>query len=274
MITTAEAYGLHFSVPARDQAVGASLRNHGEFARPEVDFLLACATAPSGSFVDVGANLGAIALPFAARRPAWRVLGIEPHPGLHDLLQGNAAQNGLANVTTRRAAVGEHPARVQYPSPSLIHEANYGDLGFHNAADIIRTPTDMVALDDVAPPDTRLVKIDVQGFEPQVLRGAQRLLEEIRPAWFIEASADVAESSAVVRLLLAARYDVFWFYSPFVTALPFRGGRPAKAEIGDANFVALPAGGNTPWPLTRVASPEERRPGNAGAYPYLAMYGY
>lgn len=274
MLAIAEAYGLSFQVPAGDVAVGASLVAHGEFARPEVDFLIATAGEEIGAFVDVGANLGAIALPFAAQRPRWSVLAIEPHPGLFNLLQGSAARNQLDNVASLRAAVGSRSEMVAYPSPSLSHRGNYGDLGFHVPAESIRAPTPMVRLDDVSTSPIKLVKVDVQGFEPEVLWGASRLLEQDRPVWFVEASADPSISAEVVRKLQSAGYDLFWFYSPFVTASPLRGGPPATPLLGDANFVAVPRGGEPVWPLPKVAAPDARRPGHSSAYPYLARYGY
>jgi FkbM family methyltransferase len=274
MYATAEAYGLVFTVPANDTAVGASLVHHGEFAKPELDFLLATASGAGGAFLDVGANIGSISLPFAAKRPDWRVLAIEPHPGLHDLLRRTATQNALTNVSTLRAAAGEESTMVSFPCPSLEHAMNYGDLGFHNAAAIPRAPTQMVALDDVFDAQIRIVKIDVQGYEAQVLKGAKRLLELARPVWFIEAASDLELSAKVVRALRAAGYDVFWFYSPFVTATPNRGGPPATPGTGDPNFVAIPQGQDPVWPLPRVGADDERRPGDVAAYPYLSRYGY
>lgn len=274
MFVTTEAYGLVFSVPANDTAVGASLVRHGEFAKPELDFLLAAAAEGGGAFLDVGANVGAIALPFAAQRRDWRVLTLEPHPGLYDLLRRTAMQNGLTNVATLRAAAGAQSEMVSFPCPSLEHAINYGDLGFHNAEEIPRTPTQMVALDDLDDPQIRLVKIDAQGYEPHVLKGASRLLEQVRPVWFIEAATDLQVSAEVVRTLRAAAYDVFWFYSPFVTGRPNRGGPPAEPGLGDANFVAVPQGCDPVWTLPRVGDPAEPRPGEASAYPYLANYGY
>ena len=76
MLDSTITYGLTFLVPARDRAIGNSLRFYGEFAKPEIDFLVACA-GDSGTLIDVGANLGAITLPFANQRAKWRVIGIE-----------------------------------------------------------------------------------------------------------------------------------------------------------------------------------------------------
>src|SRR4051812_46304360 len=99
MLEVAEAYGLSFFYPRGDHAVGASLRDHGEFARPESDLICDyLAAAAPGTFIDVGANIGAIALPVAARHPAWRVLALEAHRGLAGVLAANAYGARLFNV--------------------------------------------------------------------------------------------------------------------------------------------------------------------------------
>jgi tRNA G46 methylase TrmB len=101
---TAEAYGLTFRFPALDTAVGASLRDHGEFARPEIDFISA---ACAGDLIDVGANIGAICLPFARDNPSSQVVAIEAHPGVAALLRWNVTANDLTNVTVLDAVAGE-----------------------------------------------------------------------------------------------------------------------------------------------------------------------
>lgn len=63
---TTEAYGLEFEVPVSDIGVGLCPREYGEFARPELDFITASC---GGDLLDVGANVGAICLPFASARP-------------------------------------------------------------------------------------------------------------------------------------------------------------------------------------------------------------
>ncbi|MDZ4372782.1 MAG: FkbM family methyltransferase [Phenylobacterium sp.] len=271
-LDVAHAYDLQFQFPAGDTAVGASLRDFGEFARVILDFLLDHADG-AGALLDVGANIGAVGLPFAAQRPEWRVLGIEAHPGLADILNANAAANGLANVSLMRAAAGAAAGRADFPAPALDGQRNYGDIGFATVAD--QTVSIRVfPLDDLAPDNTRLVKIDVEGYEPQVLAGARALIAARQAIWLVEASIQHPEATAdTIRTFRDAGYQVFWFYAPFVT--PSNGrGKPANPSLGDSNIVALPPGVPNRWSLTPVADPAERRPSDIGAYPYLRRYGY
>src|SRR5687767_2879191 len=95
---TAEAYGLTFLYPASDTALGPVLARYGEFARPQRDFLLNQAGAAPATFVDLGANIGAISVPFAKHRPDWRVIAVEAHGGLAGLLAANALNNGCSRL--------------------------------------------------------------------------------------------------------------------------------------------------------------------------------
>ena len=272
MLDTTLAYGLSFLFPARDNAVGACLRNHGEFARVELDFFTDHA-AGQGTLIDVGANIGAIALPFARARPDWRVLAIEAHRGLHGLLAANALNNRLFNVEVFHAAAGAEPGLPDFPATPLSDEMNFGTLGFGRTATVTEHVR-MLTLDEIAPADTRLVKIDVEGYEPEVLRGARDLLGRRSAIWLAEASIQNPEPSAqTIRTLMEAGYAVHWLFAPFATPASAKA-RPATPGRGDANVVALPPGVPNRWNLPLISDPSERRPSGADAYPYLARYGF
>lgn len=272
MLDSASAYGLTFLFPRADNAVGASLRDHGEFARCEVEFLVESAEG-AGTLIDVGANIGAIGLPFAKARPDWRVLAIEAHRGLSGVLAANTLNNRLYNVDVVHAAAGAAPAIVAFPATPLTAKTNFGMIGFHDR-EAPMEQVRMLTLDEVAPPDTRLVKIDVEGFEPEVLKGAARLLQARTAIWLVEATVQNPASAAeVIRTFQGAGYGVHWFYAPFATPSAASGG-PVDKLRGDANVVALPPAVANRWNLTPVGAPTDQRPNNASAYPYLVRYGY
>ena len=57
---------------------------------------------------------------------------------------------------------------------------NFGELRFTTTSEV-KEPVLMLPLDELAPSDTRLIKVDVEGFEPEVLKGAQAFLRAARP---------------------------------------------------------------------------------------------
>ncbi|MBW8813801.1 MAG: FkbM family methyltransferase [Caulobacterales bacterium] len=272
MLDCTLAYGLSFLFPAGDSAVGASLKNHGEFSRVELDFLLDHAdAADSATFIDVGANIGSIALPFAKARPSWQVFAIEAHRGLAGLLAANTHQNLLSNVEVFNAAAGPERVLADFPTISFSIPGNFGQLRFGTtgATEAVR----MLTLDEVAPPDTRIIKVDVEGFEPEVLKGSSGLLEREEAIWLLEASIHrPTQTAEVIRTFQLLGYNAFWFYVPFVTPVAPKGP-PIDASKGDSNIVVLPRHIGNKWNLTPVQSPDEQRPPDISSYLYLNRYG-
>lgn len=274
MLSKTEAYGLNFVYPASDKVVGPYLLQHGEFSRVLLDFLLKTASLfePS-TFIDVGANLGTISLPFAKSLPNWKVVSIEAHGGLAGLLHTNTLANRLYNVEVIHAAAGPNREIVNFPATALTAEMNFGTISIGDVS-VPTIATVMLTLDDVAPANTRLIKIDVEDFEPQVMQGAQRLLNAQETFWVVETAINFPETSRkTVGIFLDAGYDVYWFFVPFATPNSPKKA-PVNSGIGDANIVALPKGSPNIWNLTKVNAATDPRPSNTSQYPYLATYGY
>ncbi len=273
MLDRTIAYGLDFTFPAKDSAIGANLAMFGEFARPISDFLIDHAQTKTGVLIDAGANIGSISLPFAAARRGWQVIAIEAHRGLAALLSTNAVNNRLMNVDVVQAAVGAEQHVVGFPSVRLGAERNFGTLSLRST-DHPTTPTLMTTLDELAPDGAQLVKIDVEGYDAETLIGAPNLLHKVRPIWLVEAARNQYPETAraVIQTLLEADYQVHWFFAPWTSGHKLKGRRSGEPGKGDPNVVALPRGVENRWNLPPVKNADEPHPGTIDAYPYLARY--
>jgi FkbM family methyltransferase len=122
-----------------------------------------------GLFVDVGANVGTYTL-WAAELGA-EVIALEPAEDTFDLLEENIALNGY-RVTAVRAAAGNHCGTARFTSGL--------DAGNSLAPDGPEV-TDLVTIDALIG-DRRVtgMKVDVEGFEIDVLLGAARALADHR----------------------------------------------------------------------------------------------
>jgi FkbM family methyltransferase len=134
-----------------------------------------------GTFLDIGANVGFFTVRAAKRLgQQGRVLALEPHPTRFDLLKGNIALNELVNVTALPYAAGSANGRATIfepdhsfgPHPLDISCAAPGD----KAIEVDMRTIDTI-LDTIGAPPLSLVKMDVEGFEPQVIGGMLRTLE-------------------------------------------------------------------------------------------------
>lgn len=270
------AYGLDFLFPIRDRVIGASLRRFGEFAKPEIDIISEIlAASPGGTYVDVGANIGSIALPVASIHPRTTVLCVEANRLVAQILAANALANRLSNVGVIHAAAGSQPGLAAFPVPPLDLDLNFGAIGFEaGGASLPRENVRVCTLDEIAPPrETRMVKIDVEGFEREVLAGGQRTFREDRPAWIFETKHD-HRSADLIQTFLDADYDLFWLFAPFVTRQAHKEMMASPNLSGDTNVLALPSGCRPPFEMTQVRSAADRRPSSLEGYPYLSRYGY
>jgi FkbM family methyltransferase len=267
---TTEAYGLSFMYPRGDAVIGQALERFGEFAKPEVDLLSAYMTAlPHGTFLDVGANIGSIALPLAQNHPQWRVTAYEAHRGLAGLLVANALNNNLTNVEAHHAAVGPAIGVVAFPTPPLSAAMNFGSIGF--GSDAPPEPVRMCTLDSVAPADTRLIKLDVEGAEGGVLMGSATLLTT-NAIWLFEAKKGSEKTPALLNRFISAGFRLHWFYAPFVT--PNSAKAQNRHGTGDYNCLALPPGVPDLWQLPAITSAQDIPPSTTADFAYLSRYGF
>lgn len=134
---------------------------------------------PGSVFVDAGANVGAYTLPVARLvGPTGRVIAFEAHPVTWRYLARNVAANGLSNVVELNIALGEAPGRIAV----VFLAANPGETHVATKAEQ-ETKVEEV---EMLPVDAALaaqglgvvdyLKIDVEGFELPVLRGAARTI--------------------------------------------------------------------------------------------------
>jgi FkbM family methyltransferase len=133
------------------------------------------------TFIDVGANKGDFAL-FAARRvgPSGHVVAVEPAPENCRWLRRSVARNRQTNVTVVECAASEREGSA------VLHLAPISGwhslLPFANARGTVVVPTRTVdqMVGDCGLRGVDVVKIDVEGAEALVLRGAERTLEDNR----------------------------------------------------------------------------------------------
>ncbi len=138
---------------------------------------------------DIGANAGQYAL--LARRQGYRgaIVSFEPVPAAHEMLARNAESDPLWTVHPRCALGAERGvaeiniAGNSYSSSLLPMLSAHSDAAPESAY-VDRVATDVCTLDEVFPryrssSERVLVKIDTQGFEAEVLRGARDSLCDV-----------------------------------------------------------------------------------------------
>jgi FkbM family methyltransferase len=140
---------------------------------PDIWRFVAARLRPGMVFVDAGANIGAYTLPAAKLvAPGGRVIAFEAHPLTFGLLKGNVEANGIANATVVNEALGEEPGRLRLSFTTANPGETHIAAGDETGAEVPVTPLD-AALEARGVGAVDYLKIDVEGFELPVLRGAR-----------------------------------------------------------------------------------------------------
>jgi FkbM family methyltransferase len=186
----------------RGTLIGWSIHFFGAY-EPEVRAEIRRRLRPGDTAIDVGANAGWHTLLMACRvGSGGRVVAIEPNPSSRERLEHAIAINRLTNVRVDSRALADREGRRPFEAPPAGHVWDgtgrlVGDAEVRLKPDTTTigvTTIDALAtehsLDRVA-----LIKIDVEGWEPAVLRGAANLLRTSRPALIFEYDSAYVERS-------------------------------------------------------------------------------
>lgn len=193
--------------------IGININQFGVYESEELNLLFEFleplrSIFAAGLALDIGANVGNHARVFAQR--FLSVEAFEPNPPTLELLRINT--RGAPNVTVHGHGLGDRPGTFDL----MEDPGNMGGSSMAAAA-VPGTPAVRVRverLDDMDLNTARLcfAKIDVEGFEPAVLRGAERTLREAQPLIVMEQHTRefVGGSSPAIDFLLALGYQFCW----------------------------------------------------------------
>ncbi len=179
------APGVRLFIDLSDHVIGLNILR-GRYEPDEIRFVRGLLT-PGDVAIDVGGHIGFFTMQMAAAvGPAGGVYSFEPLDSNADLLERSLTENGFNDrVRFQRAAVGATPGTATLTFP--VETLNSGGAyllreGRAPLAGNQKKEVPVVALDglDLRRP-VRFIKMDVEGAEPQVLRGAARILQEDRP---------------------------------------------------------------------------------------------
>jgi FkbM family methyltransferase len=155
---------------------------------PEVVEALEQHVRPGITVLDIGAQSGYFSLLLSKLvGPRGKVIAFEPLPANFRALEENVRLNSLENVTIREEAVGERSGETRFEFPRQEPTLIAGPLLAGDTQDVLTVKG--ISLDDVffanAAP-VQFIKMDVEGAEIEVLRGARQLLELAHPDMLIE----------------------------------------------------------------------------------------
>lgn len=184
------------------ETITRTLVNTGEF-EPFAGQLLRC-LYPGGDVVavDVGANIGTFTMPVARANPLGTVYAFEAQRTVFYQLCANVVINSLDNVITHHVGVGNPTHENEKINVPVIDFSSANNIGAVSLIDEVRRkmiinkkyrvnnfePVPLRSLDELLKNVEKIdfLKIDVEGMEYLVLKGACRVLKQHWPIVFLE----------------------------------------------------------------------------------------
>ncbi len=135
--------------------------------------------APGDTVLDIGAHIGSLTVPIAHLiGPEGTVYAFEPQKKIYRELVHNLKLNGLTNAVPLRFALSSKAGIIEM-NPTGTHD---GRVRVGKGGDKVEART----IDSFGFSDVSLMKIDVEGHETEVLRGAEKTIGALHPVIIIE----------------------------------------------------------------------------------------
>lgn len=179
LATTQNGFSFFIDKAPHLDGIKEIISSGGVWEAPFID-LMAKHIRPGSAVIDAGAYIGTHSLAMAELvGRAGRVYAFEPQKKVFRELLYNLIENDVRNVIPLRFALGENNRIVEMDIPvdgreGLVKVGRGGD------------PVELRTLDSFHLSDVSFLKIDVEGYDDQVLQGARQTIAENRPVMLIE----------------------------------------------------------------------------------------
>jgi len=167
------------------------------------------------NFIDIGANIGQHSLFMSLH--ADQVHSFEPYAAVSQKLERHIALNAISNIQLHKVGLSNKPEELDFFAPTGRNQG----IGSFDAGTVSKGNTNLGKLALVcgdeyfasnALPDVDLLKIDVEGFEKNVLEGLQATLQTSRPIMVVEVTYGNPLSFASMEELAAALPEDYSLY--------------------------------------------------------------
>lgn len=171
---------------------------------------------PGEAFIDIGANVGSHSIVLARHLGATSTVhAFEPHPRTFDYLKGNVELNSLSNIRLYNIALGDTEGIVEFSDYATIDDQNRVLQDGASQERVVSVPLRRLDSFSLYNESIGAIKLDVEGYEFFVLRGAERTLEAAQFLYFEASREHYARygytPEDVLNLLTKSGWQVFRF---------------------------------------------------------------
>ena len=222
-----------FNYFTTDHYVGRSLAVYGEWSEAEVS-LFRQIVRFGDTVIEAGANIGSHTI-FLSQAVGLngKLIAFEPARLTHQVLCANLVANECLNVTALQCAVGRSDGVVQFPYYDPRQQHNFGAAGLRDCtAERLSTTgateaVNMWSIDSLGLDQLSFIKVDVEGYELELLEGARETLGRLSPVVYLEIDLGndrpAGNRDELVEFVESFGYEAYYYFTPMFRADNFRG---------------------------------------------------
>jgi len=210
---------------------------YGEYCEEELDLCYLLLNA-NDNVIEVGSNIGSLTIPLSYKIPKGKLYAFEAQKVIYDMLEGSLKKNNISNVIACNLAIGDKKCDAFLPQLDYDKMNNFGGISITNQGVKVGQTT----LDDLIDVDSlKLIKIDVEGMELEVLKGASNLIKRHRPFIYFE-NDRLDKSQRLLEFIVSMGYRIYSHNSRLFRSDNFKGNTTNifKSNIIAKNALAVP----------------------------------
>ncbi len=258
-----------FLINQNDRYIGQSFLKYGEYNHDEWLMLKDILNVIEGDVIEVGANIGAHSIGIARHLSTknFSLHLFEPQEIIFQNLCANISLNALTNAHTHLQACGAENKTILIPKLSPFIGNNFGGVrilqeNLHTQA--LMDEVACVTLDDVLASRIQklaCIKVDVEGMELEVLKGATKLITQHRPVLYVENDSP-EKSPDLVTHIQAQNYRLWWHMPRLFSPNNFLGQvEDIFPNLASFNMLCMPVELELPvLNLKEIKHPQEEHP--------------
>lgn len=240
-----------FLIYTNDFIVSYSIAIYGEYSQAEIEVMSRFLDKDS-TYLDIGTNIGYHLLSIQDKTNC-AAIGFEPHPTHFAMAAYNCRERPIKLF---QAAVGDGKSpTLKLTDFDVTVDGNYGETAIENSGELT---VPIITIDELNLDNCTLMKIDTEGQELAVIKGAENTINKFRPVIFYEALKD-GDYTKVYKYLKKKGYEQYWVcvrVHPFLHK-PFREPEDNPfGETGITNIIAIPKENEQPTDLLPVVENE------------------
>ena len=241
--------GYHVLAPL-DDYVGRAVYYVGDLDR-KVSWVCSRLVKSGDTVLDIGANIGLVTMHLSSLvGNLGKVHSFEPNPYLNTNIEQAIAYNRITNVRLHKIGLGEFDQELRLSVPvGNTGAASFVPDGSLAESLLIRVPvrplTDVASEEKIEKID--FIKIDVEGYEPQVLRGGSDLLERCRPRAIIfelNQTGIPPQEHPTIQILRSMNYRFYTLPKQLLKMRAEAWDPDSPKPLTSHDLVASPAGQN------------------------------